>query len=288
MARPTSVQDQIRAKEAQIRALKPGAGGDRIYIDKLGTFHVAPGARTFADSVAHHARERNLAVAEALCVVRRLLALGALRPNTLVEKHGAVVQAFAGTAGYEGCHVIPCQLVFDNQLPFDLRVPNGRPGGRPLTSIYLERVVKLFARCCLKHEAVNDVDQALDHTQPGGLADRFVEAIHAVLRGALPARAFDAYKNERAELLRLLLAATYGNRNMTRAEVLLHAGTRGGDPEGEIALGKGARREELRHFQEARLVVLEVYFETAREVPIALSSGELQKEIDREPWLPPA
>lgn len=165
-----------KAMTEKLSALSPGDDGSRIILDPRGIHHRTIPSRNFAHTVANHAELRNLSAAEALYIIERLTALGAVGPETQVSEYGAVVQAFYGTAGREACHTMPCQLVLDDQFPHQLR--NG--DGQAFNTTFLHRTVQLFARCTLQPAVVNAIDKVLDRSKESDFVTIYLGSVRAV------------------------------------------------------------------------------------------------------------
>ena len=197
----------LTAKDiARALKLKPDVPGQRrLHFDKDGLVHKTIPSKNLAESAANHAREKNLSVAESLCITKKLKDLGLVTAKTPVREHRAIVQTFSGKGGYEGCHTMPCQLVFDNQFPHALRFDS-----KLLNLTYLQRILMLSARCTWQPKIINEIDSALewrnaeDRKQHGLVVD-FIVSVKAVLDGEDPADAYRYYAQQRVELLREIL-----------------------------------------------------------------------------------
>src|SRR6266850_2081716 len=142
---------------ARAAALTPGYSGKRLVFDRRGIHHKIIPARNLAHSVANHADQKNVSVAESLYIVERLKGLGAVQSSSVARSHRAVFQAFQGAAGYEACHTMPCQLVVDNRFPHVLSA-----GGNRLNPTFMQRTLDLFGRCTWQPAIVNVIDSALE------------------------------------------------------------------------------------------------------------------------------
>jgi hypothetical protein len=172
---------------ARAMALRPGDSGRRLVLDPRGIHHHIIPSKNFAHSVANHAEQKNLSVAESLYIVERLTDLGAVGRQTVVRGQGAVMQAFHGAGGREAYHTRPCQLVLDNQFPHKLRDSSGRM----FNTTFLHRTIQLFARCTWQPAVVNAIDQVLDWAPEADFVSLFLGSVNAVLAGT---DAYDAYR----------------------------------------------------------------------------------------------
>ena len=106
---------------------------------------------------------------------------------------GAISQSFRGTAGREGCHAIPAQLVLDNQFPHQLRDGSGQP----YNNSFLRRSINMFARCTLQPKVVNAVDTVLDWHPEVEFSDLYKEAVRNVLAGSKAVDTFRAFETRK-------------------------------------------------------------------------------------------
>jgi hypothetical protein len=264
--------------------LKPGDRGARIYLDPRGIHHKTVPAGNFVSAVINHAEERKKSIAESLYLVERLRNLGAVHRLTQVDAQGAVFQSFRGTGERQGCHTMPCQLVLDRQFPHQLRPSDGAK----FSVRYLERAIKLFARCTWSPKIVNPIDQALDWTPEANFVKVYTDSVKAVLSGIAPEDAYREASWRRSRVLQDLRDRVRDEPlNTYDAMLLIGALT----PPTDEQLNKAeierllSDAQYISALQDQRETVIEVYAAREQTTPVILESGQLKQEVTSEQWL---
>lgn len=266
--------------------LHPQDRNARIVLDPRGIHHRTVPAKNFESAVVHHADQRKLAVAESLCVVKRLRDIEAVHPLTDVRGQGAVFQSFRGAGERQGCHTMPCQLVLDHQYPHQLL----QGDGQSFTVDYVTRSIELFARCTWSPRIVNPIDQALDWTPEADFVKMYLDSVQWVLSGQEPRDAYHELSWRRQRVLNDLHERVRDEPlNVTDAIMLMGAITV--EP-GQETVSDPKEIERLladQHYierlQDQREVVIETYAAREQIAPTPLETGELQSGVNAENWV---
>ena len=271
---------------ARAMKLRPGQPAARVVFDPRGVHHKSIPAGNLAQAVGNHASQKSLSVAESLCIAKKLRTLEIANASTPLSGQGAVVQVFHGTAGYEACHTMPCQLVLNHQFPHALMLD-----GKMLNINYVQRTLTLFGRCTWQPRLVNAIDLGLEWTpQDGrqhGFVSTFLDAVQAVLHGEPPGDAYREYAKRRVRKLGELLEQAQDEPFTAYDASLLLSGLYGEGLTPVDVTRIQVDKETASTLQEEREVVIESIRQRDTVVPHAVATGELEKSIDCEEWVKP-
>jgi hypothetical protein len=245
--------------------------GPRIFLDKRGDETKRPPFGNLREQVTHHARAKRKAEAEGLYIVEKMASLGIVGPTVAVGGTKAVLQTFSGVnvdgrASIEGAHVMPCQLTFNQFLPF--LIPP--PAGQQLTHTFQHRNMVLFSKCSWQPSFVNDVDQALEHA-PGDFIDGYLSAVRAVRQGYQADEVYRVYSSWKHETLSRLRDLMNSLPTFQPSQLV----ARGAKPDAKAVDQWNTERE----------TVLEVYTEQERVSPTEIVDAEMKQQITSETWL---
>ena len=169
-----------------------------------------------------HSTGRNRAVADLLCYLSLLTTTGTINPGDPIEKVRAEEQSLkASMAGQVSAHVLPCRLLINGKLPFDMTPPSA------INAQKVNQALKedVFGKCTVLPKVFNIADSRAENN---------------CLRGALAAAAQSVIAGTKAQsseagVLRRGTGLEHGTIELSRSDLPKEAQSYGIDPQAVLA-----------------------------------------------------